>query len=82
MNDGDSELVKEIQKAKANQVIFSVRQDYKQKRLERILQAKEKPEAPTFEEVDAKPGLTQIRERPLIQKDERIRQEDTKDSYI
>ena len=82
MNEGDSELVKEIQSAKSNQVIFSAREDYKQKRLERILWAREKPEAPTFEEVDAKPGVTQIRERPLIQKDERIRDAETKDSYI
>ena len=82
MNEGDSELVKEIQQAKSNQVIFSAREDYKQKRLERILQAREKPETPTFEEVDAKPGVAQIRERPLIQKDERIRDAETKDSYI
>ena len=53
--------------------MFQSREDYKQKRLEKILKAKEKPEAPTFEEIEAKPGYKEIKTRALIQRDETIR---------
>ena len=43
---------------------------------------KEKPEAPTMEEIESKPGLKDIRQRALVQKDEKLKNMETKDSYI
>ena len=46
--------------------MLQAREDYKQKRLEKILKAKEKPDSPTMEELDAKPGYKEIKTRSLI----------------
>ena len=35
-----------------------------------------------MEELDSKPGIKQIREKQLVQKNEKIRETETKDSYI
>ena len=43
---------------------------------------KEKPSGPTIEELDSKMGLKEIRAIPLVQKSDKIRETDTKDSYI
>jgi hypothetical protein len=42
------------------------RDDYKQKRLEKILAEKNKSSAPTIDEIEAKPTVSEIRLRPLI----------------
>ena len=67
-------LKKEGEAAKARTTWLSSREDFKQKRLEKILAQREKagfnPTAPTTEELAAKPSLKDIRMRPLVQKAE------------
>ena len=46
------------------------------------MEAKEKPESPTFEEVQAKPGYQDIKKRPMILKDEKLRASASKDDYF
>ena len=41
----------EIPAAKSKPALFQNREDYRQKRLEKILNEKDKPESPTFEEI-------------------------------
>ena len=47
------------------------------------MKAKNKASAPTMEELDSRPGLKQIRERPLVEKsDGSDVKSDSKDDYI
>ena len=57
---------KAIEAAKQRKSWLKSRDDYKQKRLEKILAEKNKSSAPTIDEIEAKPTVSQIRLRPLI----------------
>ena len=81
-NEAESDVAKEVEEVPKRRTLLQAREDYKQKRLEKILKAKEKPDSPTMEELDAKPGYKEIKTRSLIQKDESIRAAATKDDYI
>ena len=60
------EIIESIKKAQTRTTFFKSRDEYKQKRLEKILKEKEKPSGPTIEELDTKPGVKDIRVRPLV----------------
>ena len=65
--DVERDRVKDIEEAQKRKTLFQSREDYKQKRLERILNAKDKDlESPTFEELGAKDGYKEIKMRPMI----------------
>ena len=65
--DVERDRVKDIEEAQKRKTLFQSREDYKQKRLERILNAKDKDlESPTFEELEAKDGYKEIKMRPMI----------------
>ena len=83
----ERDLEADVKAAQGRKSFLGAREDYKQKRLQRILEQKEKAKdmhssAPSMEEVEAKPGLNDIRQRALVQKDETIQRGETKDSYI
>ena len=71
-----------MEEAMKRKTLFQSREEYRQKRLKKIMEAKEKPESPTFEEVQAKPGYQDIKKRPMILKDEKLRASASKDDYI
>ena len=83
----DRDMHKDIKDAQGRTSILSAREEYKQKRLKKILEAKEKeksahPSAQSMEEVEAKPGIKEIRAKPLVQKDESIRSTNARENYI
>ena len=80
--DVERDRVKDIEEAQKRKTLFQSREDYKQKRLEKILHAKEKPESPTIEELEARPGYKEIKTRPMIQRDDNIRATASKNDYI
>ena len=62
----EQEVVDNIKQAQGRSSFLQSRQEYKQKRLEKILKLKEKPSAPTIEELDLKPGYKEIKTRALV----------------
>ena len=64
-------------------MLFQSRDEYRKARLEKIMKAKEKPVAPTIDELKLKPSLNETRQKQLVKRDESIRAQDAnKDSYI
>ena len=78
----DQFKAKDEEEAMKRKTLFQSREEYRQKRMKKIMEAKEKPESPTFEEVQAKPGYQDIKKRPMILKDEKLRASASKDDYI
>ena len=47
----DQFKAKDEEEAMKRKTLFQSREEYRQKRMKKIMEAKEKPESPTFEEV-------------------------------
>ena len=60
-----------------------MREEYKQKRLEKILKDKaDSTDMPSLEEIEAKPGYKELKTRPLVVKDESLKDQKSHESYI
>ena len=73
--------MKDIEDAQKRRTLFSSREDYKQQRLEKIMKMKE-TESPSLEELQAKPGIKEIRQTKLVHRDDTISAARSKDDYI
>ena len=86
--DDEGPVEKIIEEAQGRKSLFQMREDYKQKRLGKILEMKEKEKermsaGEIMEEVRAKPGAKENKMKPLMQVDEKIQAERNKaDTYI